>query len=125
MNDFIKILKCCNEEEIKKSQNNSEFLVPINNCKENNNIEQSYIINKNTNLPKINDSKIKANENNYTMNTKLNTNNTRNNIIDDINSNINSNIDNAMNNIQKSFSPSKKGYYIVIVFLIIILIEIK
>ena len=109
MNNFIKLFQCCNEEEIKKAQDNSEFHVPINNFNENNNIEQSYIIEKNTDLPKIEVSKIKSNENNNTMNTKINTNNTsNNNIIDDINSNVNKNIENKINNIQKPFSPSKK-----------------
>ena len=106
MNNFIKIFHCCNEEEIKKSQDNLEFLVPINNFKEN---EQSYIISNNSNVPKIDVSKIIPNENNNTMNTKDNTNNTsNNNILNDIISNINSNIENKKNNIQKPISPLKK-----------------
>ena len=103
MNTFIKIFHCCNQEENKKAQDNSEFNVPINTEKNKNN----NITHKNT-------------ENNNTVNTIINTNNSRNNIIDRNSDNINNKINNnnINNNINKenilkdepkiSFSPSKK-----------------
>lgn len=116
METFMKLIYCCNKEEIKKDQQNFEFQVPFKKENENNN-QQLQLIQDISEPMIIDSSKIKSNDNNNAMNNTLNnTNNTsNNNLINDSNSNsnniktINNNINiNLNNNIENNINNTNR-----------------